>query len=73
MSVSSGIDVDLLSADVIIIDCGSSYLRIGVGGEELPRKVVKMEGGRVIGGAKVRKGAYKGGSAGAAKRIEVRF
>jgi hypothetical protein len=62
---------DMLSEEVIVVDVGSSYIRIGVGGEELPRKVVKMEGGRVIGGAKVKKGAYKGGSAGAAKRIEI--
>jgi len=61
----------MLSEDAIVIDCGSSYLRIGVGGEELPRKVVKMEGGRVIGGAKLKKIAYKSGSAGAQKRIEV--
>ena len=30
-----------------------------------------MEGGRIIGGAKVRKGAYKAGSAGGAKRIQI--
>lgn len=70
-SVSSNMSSSMLSEDVIVIDCGSSYLRIGVGGEELPRKVVKMEGGRIIGGEKLKKIAYKGGSAGAQKRIEV--
>ena len=31
------------------MDLGSSFLRAGVAGEQLPRVLVRMEGGRVLG------------------------
>ena len=62
------------SDEVVVVDCGSSYLRIGFGGEDLPRRVVKMEGGRVVGGGlrgRKKGAAYRAGAASAKSRITI--
>lgn len=37
---------DVRNQDVIVMDCGSAYLRIGFGGEDLPRLVKQTRAAR---------------------------
>ena len=41
-SVSSREDREVSESDIVVMDCGTSYMRIGFDGDELPRLVRQM-------------------------------